>query len=72
MYCAAFLDAFSRRVVGWSIDAWATTALTTNVLAMAIGNRSPRTGGTIIHSDHGVEFGSWAFTGRAATDVSCP
>lgn len=65
VYCAVVLDTFSRRVVGWSIDASPTAALNTNALAMAIGNRSPQPGGTIIHSDHGVQFGSWAFTERA-------
>lgn len=65
VYCAVVLDTFSRRVVGWSIDASPTAALTTNALAMVIGNRSSRPGGTIIHSDRGVQFGSWAFTQRA-------
>ncbi|MFD5755382.1 DDE-type integrase/transposase/recombinase [Streptomyces sp. NPDC127044] len=65
VYCAVVLDAFSRRVVGWSIDASPTAALTTNALAVATGNRSPRPGGTIIHSDHGVQCESWAFTQRA-------
>lgn len=31
---------------------------------MAISNRSPGQG-TVIHSDHGVQFTSWAFTRRA-------
>ena len=31
---------------------------------MAIANRDPQ-GGGIIHSDHGVQFTSWAFTDRA-------
>ncbi len=57
------LDAFSHRVVGWSIDASPTAALVTNALGMAIDNRRP--GGTIIHSDQGVQFTSWAFTSRA-------
>lgn len=56
VYCAVVLDAFSRRVVGWSIDATQTAALVTNALNMAIANRSPATG-TIIHSDHGVQGG---------------
>jgi len=54
VYCAVVLDTFSRPEVGWSIDASPTAALTTNALAMAIGNRSLRPGGTIIDSDHGV------------------
>ena len=64
VYCAVVLDTFSRRVVGWSIDATQTAALVTNALSMAIGNRSPQPG-TIIHSDQGIQFTSWAFTKRA-------
>ncbi|MGW6791544.1 IS3 family transposase [Streptomyces chartreusis] len=72
VYCSVILDTFSRRVVGWSIVASPTAALTTKALAMAIGNRSPRPGGTIIHSDHGVQFGSWAFTQRARASGLLP
>jgi putative transposase len=35
VYCAVVLDACSRRVVGWSIDAAPTAALVTNALSMA-------------------------------------
>jgi transposase InsO family protein len=63
VYCAVVLDAFSRRVVGWSIDSSPTSALVTNALGMAIDNRTPTAG--IIHSDQGVQFASWAFTHRA-------
>jgi putative transposase len=54
----------SRRVVGWSIDSSQTSTLVTNALGMAIQNRQPAAG-TIIHSDHGTQFTSWAFTRRA-------
>jgi putative transposase len=64
VYCAVVLDVCSRRVVGWSIDSSPTAALVTNALGMAIDSRRPPPG-TIIHSDHGVQFGSWAFTRRA-------
>ena len=64
VYCAVVLDTYSRRVVGWSIDSAPTSALVTNALGMAISNRSPSAGG-IIHSDHGTQFTSWAFTRRA-------
>jgi putative transposase len=64
VYCAVVLDTFSRRVVGWSIDAAPTAALVTNALGMAIQTRTPPAGG-IIHSDQGVQFASWAFTQRA-------
>ncbi len=63
VYCAVVLDVWSRRVVGWSIDASPTAALVTNALGMAIEGRRPE--GTVIHSDQGTQFTSWAFTRRA-------
>lgn len=67
IYCCVILDTYSRRVVGWSIDSSPTGALVTNALGMAIDSRLDKhpEPGTIIHSDHGVQFGSWAFTQRA-------
>lgn len=64
VYCAVVLDAYSRRVVGWSIDSRQDAALVTNALGMAIHNRQSMTD-TVIHSDHGVQYTSWAFTQRA-------
>jgi transposase InsO family protein len=65
VYCAVVLDAFSRRVVGWSISHNPTAALTSNALGMAIEQRDAARGKTVIHSDHGTQFTSWAFTDRA-------
>jgi transposase InsO family protein len=65
VYCAVVLDAFSRLVVGWSIDSSPTAALVTNALGMAIEQRGPPDGETVIHSDQGTQFTSWAFTQRA-------
>jgi transposase InsO family protein len=64
VYCAVVLDVYSRRVVGWSIDSSQTATLVTNALSMAIHNRQPAAG-TIVHSDHGTQYTSWAFTRRA-------
>jgi len=66
VYCCVILDTYSRRVVGWSIDSSPTGALVTNALGMAIDARLNKNSepGTIIHSDQGVQFGSWAFTKR--------
>jgi transposase InsO family protein len=61
IYCCAVLDAFSRMVVGWSIDSSQTALLVTNALGMAIRRRSPA-GEAIIHSDRGVQFASWVFS----------
>ena len=60
VYCAVVLDAYSRRVVGWSIDASPTAALVTNALGMAIDSRRPQAG-AVIHSDRGVQGGlNWS------------
>lgn len=63
LYCCAVLDAFSRRIVGWSIDSIQNTTLVVNALDMALSNRNPEPG-TVFHSDHGVQFTSWSFTNR--------
>jgi putative transposase len=65
VYCAVVLDVFSRRVVGWSIDSSPTASLVTSALGMAIDQRQPAAGATVIHSDQGTQFTSWAFTQRA-------
>jgi hypothetical protein len=54
VYCCVWLDTYSRRVVGWSIDSCPTAALVTNALGMAIDSRRPAEGG-LIHSDHGTQ-----------------
>jgi putative transposase len=61
VYCCAVIDAFSRMVVGWSIDSRQTGLLVTNALGMALNRRAPQEGG-IIHSDQGVQFASWVFS----------
>ncbi|MCG7430806.1 IS3 family transposase [Dermacoccus nishinomiyaensis] len=60
VYCAAVLDAYSRRIVGWAIDSRQDATLVVNALDMAIRNRKPKPGG-IVHADHGVQFTSWVF-----------
>jgi putative transposase len=64
VYCAAVLDAYSRRVVGWSIDDNMRTALVVDALGMAITRRNPEPHSAILHSDHGSRFTSWAFGKR--------
>lgn len=71
VYCAVVLDAFSRRVVGWSIDSSQTAGLVTSALDMAIRNRRPGPD-LVIHSEHGVQFTSWAFTDRARASGLLP
>jgi hypothetical protein len=53
--CAVVLDAFSRRVVGWSIDSSQTANQVVNGLgSRAIENRQAE--GVVIHSDHGTQL----------------
>ena len=60
LYCAAVLDTNSRKIVGWSINSSQTSQLVTNALDMAIRHSQPTN--TVIHSDHGSQFVSWAFS----------
>jgi transposase InsO family protein len=50
LYLAAVQDLFSRRIVGWAMEAHMRTELVVAVLEMAVSRRRPATG-TIHHSD---------------------
>jgi len=63
LYLAIVLDAWSRRVVGWSMDRSATADLVTRALDMALAVRRPADG-LIHHSDHGTQYTSIAFGAR--------
>jgi transposase InsO family protein len=63
LYYCAVLDAYSRSVVGWSIDSQQAASLVMSALRMAIGNRKPK-GGDVVHGDHGSQFTSWVFSER--------
>ncbi|WP_156326094.1 DDE-type integrase/transposase/recombinase [Nonomuraea sp. SBT364] len=58
------MDAYSRRVIGWSIDARQDTDLVVNALAMAVARRNPDTRSTILHSD---QYTSWALESGCET-----
>jgi putative transposase len=64
VYCAVVLDTYSRRVVGWSIADHLRTGLVVDALEMACLRRRSRTAGTVVHSDHGSQYTSWAFGQR--------
>jgi putative transposase len=64
LYLAAVQDAFSRRIVGWSMADHMRSDLVVDALNMAIGRRRPDPG-LIHHSDQGSQFVSLAF-GQAA------
>ena len=56
-YLAVVIDLFSRRVIGWSLQARMTTDLALQALLMAIWRRKPKQK-VIIHSDQGSQFTS--------------
>ena len=56
IYLAAVQDAYSRRIVGWSMAEHMRTELVTDALLMAVKRRRPDPG-LIHHSDHGSQLG---------------
>jgi len=68
LYCAAVMDVYSRLIVGWSIAEHMRTELVTDALGMAIIRRQPdkqpNDQHTVLHSDHGSQYTSWAFGQR--------
>lgn len=60
LYLAAVIDAFSRRVVGWSMGDRPVTDLAIKAVNMAVWNQRPDKG-VIHHSDHGSQYTALAF-----------
>ena len=63
LYLAFVLDAFSRKIVGWSMANHLRTELVLDALNMAIYNRRPAPG-LVHHSDRGSQYTSVEFGGR--------
>jgi len=57
VYLAVILDAFSRKVVGWTLDRSLASRLTISALEQAIARRQPPSG-LVHHSDRGVQYAS--------------
>lgn len=64
VYLAVVIDAWSRRVIGWSIADHLRTELVVDALDMACWRRKPVPGEVIHHADHGSQYTSWAFGQR--------
>ena len=67
LYLAAVQDAYSRRIVGWSMADHMRSELVVDALQMAVSRRRPAPG-LIHHSDQGSQYVSLAF-GQAARDA---
>jgi transposase InsO family protein len=66
VYCAAVLDVFTRKIVGWSIADHMRSELVVDALQMAIWRRQPAPG-AIVHADRGSQYTSWIFGHRLRT-----
>ena len=62
LYLAIVLDAWSRKIVGWSMANHLRAELVLDAMAMAIGQRRPKD--VIHHSDQGSQYTSVAFGKR--------
>jgi putative transposase len=67
LYLAAVQDAFSRAIVGWSMNEHMRSELVTSALQMALHRRRPDPG-LVHHSDQGSQYVSLGF-GQAARDA---
>jgi putative transposase len=67
VYLAAVQDAYSRRIVGWSMADHMRSELVVDALEMALHRRRPAPG-LVHHSDQGSQFVSLAF-GQKARDA---
>lgn len=68
VYLAVVIDAWSRRVVGWSIADHLRSELVIDALDMALWRRRPdKDRGLVHHADHGSQYTSWAFGQRLRT-----
>jgi transposase InsO family protein len=56
VYLAVVLDAYSRRVIGWSLASHLQASLALEALAMALTTREVVAGGLVHHSDRGVQY----------------
>jgi putative transposase len=62
LYLAVVEDLFSRRIVGWAMDATMTSRLVVDALDMAVQGRLPGAG-LVAHSDRGSQYASDHYQG---------
>lgn len=65
LYLAAMLDVYSRRVIGWAMDAHRDERLVVTALRMALAHRRPQ-GSLLHHSDRGSQYTSAAYQAELA------
>ncbi len=65
LYLAAVMDSYSKRIVGYAMDASMKSELVIQALRMAVKQRRPAKG-LIHHSDRGSQYTSYAFNRELA------
>jgi len=60
LYLATWMDLFSRKIVGWSVDEFMKEELVITAFHEVLRNRNPGPG-LIVHSDGGSQYGSANF-----------
>jgi len=76
LYLAVVEDLFSRKVVGWSMDATMESRLVVDALEMALARRLPLQGSSpsalVAHSDRGSQYASEHYQRRLAEErIAC-
>jgi putative transposase len=61
-YLAIVLDAFSRRTIGWVLEAHLQASIAIAALRMAIDARRPAPGTLVHHSDRGLQYACAEYT----------
>lgn len=61
IYLAVIMDAFSRRVIGWTLERYLDAELTLQALRMAVAARAVQPG-LVHHSDRGVQYACADYT----------
>ncbi|MCC6614120.1 MAG: IS3 family transposase [Anaerolineae bacterium] len=67
LYLALVLDVFSRKVVGWAMEAHPETRLVEAALRMALLQRKPALGELLDHSDRGGQYASATYQALLAS-----
>lgn len=80
VYLAVVLDAFSRKAVGWAMQAHLKASLALEALEMALARREVIPGALVHHSDRGVQYACGDYIARleaagiqpSMSRVGCP
>lgn len=67
VYLAVVLDAFSRKVVGWTLENSLTASLALDALEMALCSRKIVAGELVHHTDQGVQYACGDYIARLQT-----